>query len=98
MTDARTLALALPGTTEAPHHDRRAFRVKRIYATLDAEERTLNLGLTPEEQAMLCGNSAAFAPVAGKWGSGGWTTVDLAEVSDDDLATALEIAYAHAVD
>jgi hypothetical protein len=32
----RRLALALPGTTETPHFDRRAFRVARIYVTLAA--------------------------------------------------------------
>jgi hypothetical protein len=98
MTDARALALALPGTTEAPHHERRAFRVKRIFATLPADERTMNLMLTPEEQAMFCRNSDAFSPVNGAWGVGGATTVDLASVSDDDLATALELAHGHAVD
>jgi hypothetical protein len=97
VTDARTLALELPGTTEAPHHDRRAFRVKRIYATLAADERTMNLMLTPEEQAMFCRSSDAFSPVSGAWGAGGATTVDLASVSDDDLATALEVAHSHAV-
>ena len=41
--DLRRLALALDGTSEAPHFDRRAFRVKRIYATLAADELTANL-------------------------------------------------------
>ena len=48
--DVRKLALALEGTTEHPHFDRAAFKVKRIYATLAVDGKSLNLNLTPEEQ------------------------------------------------
>ena len=43
--------MALPGTVSAPHFDRTAFKVKRIYATLTADGRSANLKFTPEEQA-----------------------------------------------
>jgi hypothetical protein len=45
--DLRRLALALEGTTEAPHFDRLAFKVARIYVTLDADGRTANFKFTP---------------------------------------------------
>ena len=32
--DLRRMALSLEGTTEAPHFDRAAFKVARIYVTL----------------------------------------------------------------
>ena len=32
--DLRDIALSLEGTSEAPHFDRSAFKVKRIYVTL----------------------------------------------------------------
>jgi hypothetical protein len=35
--DLRRIALALEGTTEAPHFDRAAFKVARIYVTLAAD-------------------------------------------------------------
>jgi hypothetical protein len=34
--DLRRIALSLEGTGEAPHFDRAAFKVKRIYVTLAA--------------------------------------------------------------
>src|SRR4029079_5340633 len=36
-SDLRRVALSLEGTTEAPHFDRAAFKVKRIYTTLAAD-------------------------------------------------------------
>ena len=47
--DLRRIALSLEGTTEAPHFDRAAFKVARIYATLAAGGRTANLKLSPDE-------------------------------------------------
>ncbi|MFN2458948.1 MAG: hypothetical protein ABR502_12175, partial [Chitinophagaceae bacterium] len=43
----RTLALSFPGTIEAPHFDRRAFKGinKRIFATLHEETATGNVNL-----------------------------------------------------
>jgi hypothetical protein len=52
--DLRRIALSLEGTTEAPHFDRTAFKVRTIYATLAADGRTANLMFTPDEQALKC--------------------------------------------
>ena len=43
--DLRRMALKLEGTTEAPHFDRAAFKVARIYVTLAADGRTANFRL-----------------------------------------------------
>jgi len=46
MTDSVTLsriALNLPGAVSAPHFDRTAFKVKRIFATLAADGLSANL-------------------------------------------------------
>ena len=48
--DLRRIASSLEGTTEAPHFDRTAFRAKRIYVTLAADEKTANFMFTPEQQ------------------------------------------------
>ncbi len=90
--------MALDGTSEAPHFDRRAFKVARIYATLAADGLTANLRLTPDEQefkAMLA--PEAFVPLDNAWGRQGWTTAVLSELSVEDLRAALEMAHAHAL-
>jgi hypothetical protein len=96
--DLRRIALSLEGTTEAPHFDRAAFRVKRIYVTLSADERTANFKFTPDEQEFRCMmQPEVFAPVPNAWGSQGWTTVTLSKLSMPDLKAALEAAWRQAL-
>ena len=95
--DLRRIALSLEGTTEAPHFDRAAFKVKRIYVTLAADGRSANLNFTPDEQefkTMLA--PEVFQAIDNGWGRQGWTTITLAAASEDELRAALELAYAHA--
>jgi hypothetical protein len=97
-TDLRRIALSLDGTTEAPHFDRAAFKVARIYATMPPDGLTANLKYTADEQQLKCLTAPdAFTPVPGGWGRMGWTTVTLKEVSAEELANALKTAWAHAV-
>ncbi len=92
--DLRRVALSLDGTLEAPHFDRAAFKVARIYVTLAADGRTVNLKFTPADQEFKCMLApAAFRPVPGGWGKQGWTTATLAELSVPELKDALEIAW-----
>ena len=96
--DLRRMALALPGTTEAPHFDRAAFKADRIFVTLDASERTANFKFTPDEQEFKCQLAPeVFKPIDNGWGRQGWTTAILAAATADDLQAALEMAHAHAV-
>jgi hypothetical protein len=96
--DLRRIALALEGTSEAPHFDRAAFRVKRIYATLAADGKTANLKFTPDEQEFKCMLAPeVFSPVPNAWGRQGWTTLTLAKATAEDLRAALVMAWAHAV-
>ena len=95
-TDVRKLALALEGTTEHPHFDRAAFKVKRIYATLAGDGKSLNLNLTPEEQEFKTMMAPeVFTPIPNKWGTSGWTTVNLKAISKAELKAALEMAWEH---
>ncbi len=95
--DLTRLALALPGTTEALHFDRVAFRGARIYATLAPDGETANLMLTRDEQESACQESPrAFSPVPGGWGKNGATTVLLSALSVDELGEALETAWQRA--
>jgi hypothetical protein len=94
--DVRKLALALEGTTEHPHFDRAAFKVKRIYATLAADGKSLNLKLTPDEQEFrVMMAPAAFSQIPNAWGKQGWTSVDLQEIDRAELASALAMAWEH---
>ncbi len=96
--DLRRIALSLAGTTEAPHFDRTAFRVARIYATLASDGRTANLMLTPEEQEFKCLLAPeAFTPLANAWGKKGVTITILAQLSEPELRAALEMAWRHAL-
>jgi hypothetical protein len=96
-TDLRRLALALEGTTEAPHFDRTAFKVARIYVTMAPDKRTANFVFTLDEQALKCMVAPdAFEPVPNAWGKKGWTTATLAKLSMPELKAALAMAHAHA--
>lgn len=96
-SDLRRIALSLNGTSEAPHVDRAAFKVKRIYVTLAADGRTANFKFAPEEQEFKCMLAPhTFHPVAGEWGRQGWTTATLSELSLPELQQALEVAWRHA--
>ena len=96
--DLRRMALELEGTTEAPHFDRAAFKVDRIYVTLAADGLTANFGFTPDEQEFkFMMAPKAFRPVPDAWGRQGWTTARLSALSAADLKSALETAWAHAL-
>jgi hypothetical protein len=96
--DLRRLALALEGTSEAPHFDRAAFKVARIYVTLAPDGRSANFKFTPDEQEFKCMMAPeAFTAIPNGWGRQGWTTADLSKLSAAELKSALETAWAHAV-
>jgi hypothetical protein len=96
--DLRRIALSLDGTTEAPHFDRAAFKVARIYVTLAADGRTANFKFAPADQEFKCMLAPeAFRPVPGGWGKQGWTTATLAALSLRELKDALEIAWRQAL-
>jgi hypothetical protein len=95
--DLRRIALSLDGTIEAPHFERTAFKVARIYATLAADRLSANLMFAPDEQALKCLTApGAFSPVPNAWGKQGWTTARLAALSPGELKAALEMAWRHA--
>jgi len=94
----RRIALSLDGTIEAPHFDRTAFKVKRIYATLAADGLTANLMLTPAEQALKCTVAPeAFCPVPNAWGQRGATTARLSALKVPELRHALKEAWRRAL-
>ena len=94
--DFRKVALSLEGTTEAPHFDRRAFKARRIFATLAADGLTANIRFPPEEQEFRCeAQPDAYRPIPNKWGAPGWTIADAFRADVDDLRVALTSAWRH---
>lgn len=90
----REIALALPGTTEVPHFERRAFRVAKIFASLAADEASANVRLDPEEQEIRCMiHTQALSPVPNKWGQQGWTIVHLGNIDRDLLSDILRSSW-----
>jgi len=96
--DLRRIALSLEGTTEAPHFERTAFKVRRIYATLAPDGKTANLMLTPDQQALKCAVAPeAFSPIPNAWGARGATTAELSALSVPELRSALATAWQRAL-
>ena len=92
---ARSLALALPAVTEAPHWHRVAFRTPRkIFATLDAVARDINLMFNQDLRDFFCEQAPhAFEPVPGGWGLRGATCCNLDAVDETTLDAALKAAH-----
>ena len=95
--DFRRVALSLAGTVEAPHFDRAAFKVRRIYATLTADGKTANLMLTPDEALKCELGPDAFSPVPNVRGARGATTAKLSALTVPELQDALTVAWRHAI-
>jgi hypothetical protein len=92
--DVRSLALALPDTTEAPHHERTSFRVGgKIFATMPPQGGSVNVLLDEEEARAAAEESPDWVELLwwGKRLSG--VRVDLANADADILTELLEDAY-----
>lgn len=86
--------MGLEGTSSAPHFDRTAFKVARIYATLGSG--SVNLKLTPEEQEFkVMMAPGIFAPIPNAWSRQGWTIADVGAISVAELEAVLTMAWEH---
>ena len=95
----RRIALGLDGAVERAHHGHPDFRVGgRIFATLGHPDGTCGMvALTPDQQrTCVREHPAGFAPVNGKWGEQGATTVRLDAVDEETLGEALTLAWQNA--
>lgn len=91
----RAIALELPDTQERSHFGHPDFRVKnRIFATLWPGQDRCVLKLPVEAQlAAILSKPEVFKIPSGA-GRGGWTSVDLAQVDEDELRELMRKAWA----
>ncbi len=91
----RSIALALPETTEEPHFEKTSFRVaKKIFATLDSAQSRVTIRLNEIDQDVFSGfDKTIIYPVPNKWGKQGWTIIELSRVPESLLRDALITAY-----
>jgi len=99
--DFKRLALGFDGAEEGSHMGAVDFRVGgRIFASLAAVKKGYgNVMLSPEQQRDFVAELPdVFVPVAGKWGEGGVTHIQLAAAQEDIVRGALHAAWKRRVD
>jgi hypothetical protein len=89
------LALSLPETEAASHHDVPDYRVaNKIFATAGKIDGRAVLRLKPDQQQMLCeAEPDMFHPVQNAWGRKGWTNLVLAKTDAKTAKSALTMAW-----
>lgn len=95
ISEFKEIALSFPEMEEAPHFENTAFKVsKEIVVTLNEKANRVCVKLTPEEQSLFClFDTSIVYPVPNKWGTHGWTLIELATVPKETLIDALNVAY-----
>ena len=93
--DFRNLALGMQGAVERAHMNHPDFRADgRIFATLNADETSGVVKLSPEEQCeFMAEYPQTFSPASGAWGRQGWTNVSLAAADAGAVRAAVTLAW-----
>jgi hypothetical protein len=91
----RRIALGMEGAVEGAHMGHPDFRASgRIFASLDADEKTGTVKLTPEQQARFTTEQPeVYAPASGAWGRQGYTRVALAKADEETVGEAMTLAW-----
>jgi hypothetical protein len=91
----RKMALSFPDVIEAPHFEKTSFRIhKKIFATLNVSEKRCCVKFSPIDQSVFClYDKTVIYPVPNKWGTQGWTLINLTNVKKTMLQDALETSY-----
>lgn len=91
----RTMALTFEGAEELPHFEKTSFRInKKIFATLDIENKRACLLLSPVDQSAFSAyDSNIIYAVPNKWGMKGATYMELDKVKKEVCIDALTVAY-----
>ena len=93
--EVRALARMLPEVSEGAHMGHPDFRVGgKIFATLWPDEERAVMKLPPEMQAVMVeAKPEMFEPVPGSWGRRGSTRINLPNVDERTLRSALLAAW-----
>jgi predicted DNA-binding protein (MmcQ/YjbR family) len=91
----QAVALSFPEASEQSHFEKTSFRVgKKIFATYDSVHNRCCLKLPETDQDVFCCfDRSVLYPVPNKWGTQGWTFIELSTVRKEMLDDALAIAY-----
>lgn len=90
------LALSFQNSEQKVHFERIGFKIKgkKMFATYLEKGHTVNIFLTPEEQAVFCQmDTGNIYPVPNKWGEKGATTFNLGKLPKEWILEALLSAY-----
>jgi hypothetical protein len=95
----RRIALGMDGAIESAHMGHPDFRLNgRIFATLQPNNRSGMVKLTPDQQQKFVReNPGTFEPENGAWGRQGCTRVRLDSVDEDTLGAAMTLASQNSV-
>ncbi len=95
LEDLRKIALSFPETTEEPHFEKIPFRVKKkIFATYDDKHKKASIKLSEIDQDVFSSSDKTIIfPVDNKWGTQGWTLIEMNKVHKDLFSDALTSAY-----
>lgn len=91
----RQWALALPETTEEPHFEKSAFKVKKkIFATYNPAHHRTCVKLSLVDQSVFCSaDTINIFPVDNNFGNQGWTLINMSDIDPQLLLDALTTAY-----
>ncbi|WP_031465813.1 MmcQ/YjbR family DNA-binding protein [Sciscionella sediminilitoris] len=96
-TRLRALALSLPEAFERETWGKPTFRIgAKLFATLAADEQSVVLRATYEEQAAMLAHDPDTFAVAPYQGRYGWIRVRLATIAEDQLAELVTEAWRQA--
>jgi hypothetical protein len=91
----RQLAMAFPDVKQAPHFEKEAFTIGgKIFATINLAEQRACVKLSAIDQSVFCQfDETVMYPVPNKWGTYGWTLINLKKIRKSMLQDALQTAY-----
>lgn len=91
----RKLALSLPETSEHPHFEKTAFKVKgKIFSTYDKAENKACFKFSESDQDVFSLiDKTIIYPIPNKWGKLGWTQFHLDRLENEVVKVALLTAY-----
>jgi predicted DNA-binding protein (MmcQ/YjbR family) len=93
--ELREISLSFPETTEEPHFEKTAFKVKKkIFVTYDEKNKRACIKLSEIDQNVFSSaDKTIIFPVDNKWGKQGWTLIEMNKVHKDLFIDALTTAY-----